>query len=603
MATIAMSFLRYLTILVFSSITALGLALDCAMSAEVGPAKPEFTLSAQRDADGTLRLTWSITPGNYLYREQIAISGAGGPIAAALPEGQTKDDPNFGPTEVYHRDVVATIGAADLAGAATLTVRFQGCSERGICYPPRIATVDLASLAVTHGATPGGRSGSAITSWNPNTAVAASEPKVAFGLSGNMLAVAMAFFGFGLLLAFTPCVLPMVPILVGLLSRSSGRLSAGRGFALSSTYVLAMAVAYGTLGVAAAWSGQNLQMVLQAPAAIGAMAAVFVALALASFGLFDLRLPSALTDALSSGPGRRSGAFAGAAALGFTSALIVGPCVTPPLAAALLYVAQTGDLFRGAFALFFLGLGMGLPLVAVGTFGTRVLPRSGIWLLMANRLFGVVFLAIAVVLLGRVVPAAVTMALWAALLIGAAVFTGAFDPLTSSDGSGPRLRKTAGLLAALYGAALLIGAAGGADDPLRPLALVGRTEPFGGTAMPATTIRSLPELDAALNAAPGDTRPVLLAFSADWCSACKTMEREVFAEPTVREGLRSVRLVLADVTRTEEATSALMRHFEVIGPPTLVFVDPRDRREIAALRSVGEISVDAFRRLLDRAAT
>jgi thiol:disulfide interchange protein DsbD len=599
MATIAMSLLRYLTLLVFGIITALGLAVECAMSAEAGQPRSEFTLSAKRGPEGGLMLAWSIAPGTYLYREQIAVSAAGRSIAAEIPAGETKDDPNFGPTEIYHRAVAAVVGAADLAGASTLSVKFQGCSERGICYPPRNASVDLATLAVTEAGPPTtAASASAPAAW---TKAAAAAPPAGFGLSGSGVAVWSAFLGFGLLLAFTPCVLPMVPILVGLLSRSSTRMTAARGFALSSVYVLAMASAYGVLGIAAAWSGRNLQIVLQAPTALVAMALVFVALALASFGLFHLRLPSFL-GAAAGEPGQRLGAFAVAAALGFTSALIVGPCVTPPLAAALLYVAQTGDLARGASALFALGLGMGLPLVAVGTFGSRILPRSGAWLEVANRIFGIVFLAMALVLLGRVLPASVTMALWSVLLVGTGIFAGAFDPLLASDGAPPRIRKTAGLLAVAYGLVVLIGAAGGADDPLRPLGFLARGPGAPSVAAAAVSVRSNAELDAALAASPGDRRPVLIAFSAEWCSSCRTMEREVFTEPGIRDGLRAVRFIRADVTRADEETAALMRRFAVVGPPTLVFVDPRDRQEIPSLRSTGDISVDEFRRLLDRAA-
>lgn len=273
--------------------------------------------------------------------------------------------------------------------------------------------------------------------------------------------------------------------------------------------------------------------------------------------------------------------------------------MTPPLAAALIYVAQTGDAARGAFALFALGLGMGLPLIAFGTFGAQILPRSGAWLLLANRLFGLVFLAIAIVLLGRILPDSATLALWAALAVGAGVFLGAFDVMESTAGAGPRLRKAAGLLAVVYGATLVVGAAAGGGDPLRPLAFIGQPQASNASARAETVVRTLAELDSAL-AAPGDARPILVAFSAEWCTSCKTMERKVFADPAVREKLRAVRMIRADVTETGRDSADLMRRYGVVGPPTLVFLDPRDGHEIAAARATGEVTADEFRRALAR---
>ncbi len=603
--TVAMRILSYLTVLASTAILFLGLAVDCAMSAQT--LEPAFVLSAEKAEGGGLRLIWSIERGSYLYRDKITISGSDGQsIPLRLPAGEMKDDPNFGPTEIYRHRTIATLDRSAFQDESALLVTFQGCADRGICYPPETAKVDAMTLQV--GADRPGTDSAATPSASTDTWQAGAPPggtsltlslAAPSALSGSWTGLGITFLGLGLLLAFTPCVLPMVPILVGMLSRSAGGLTSLRGFILSSVYVLAMAAAYGVLGIAAAWSGQNLQNLLQAPAALAVMAAVFVGLALASFGLFELRLPAGLTDKMAGRLGSRSGPVAGAAALGFTSALIVGPCVTPPLAAALIYVGQTGDVARGAFALFALGLGMGLPLVAVGTFGARILPRSGAWLLLANRAFGFVFLAIAVALLGRVLPPQATMALWAALAVGAGVFAGAFDPVAASDGTVPRLRKSAGLLAVIYGGTLVVGMAAGADDPLRPLAFAKRQQ-VAAAVSAVTTVRSVAELDAALATARGETRPVLVEFSAEWCTSCKAMERDVFANPAVRDRLRSLRVIRADVTRTGMDSAALMRRFGVVGPPTLVFLNPRDGREIAAARSTGEISVDEFRRVLDR---
>lgn len=568
---------------------------------------PPFTLHAGRGSDGSLRLTWNIGEGNYLYRDKIKVVASSENVPVSIPPGEIKDDVNFGSVEVYHRTLQATIDGRALKGADEALVTFQGCSERGICFPPMTMSVDLATMQV--------RAGSAsakpvaaetnFTAWTPpapNQPVA-SQPSGSRELSGlpagwGMLII--SFLGFGLLLAFTPCVLPMVPILAGILSRSREPLSAIRGFALSTTYVIAMALAYAALGVVAAWSGQNLQIALQTPYALGFMAAIYVMLALSSFGLFELRMPSFATNGASNALSGAIGSFAGAATLGFTSALIVGPCVTPPLAAALLYVGQTGDIARGATALFALGLGMGLPLIFVGIFGASVLPRSGAWLLASRQLFGVLFLGVAALLIGRVVPPSISLAIWAALLIGAGVFLGAFDLLRQRAGAVVRLRKTGGVLAVIYGAALLVGAAAGADDPLRPLVFAnsGSIEP---RVLAVNTINSPAALDEAMRNARDQGRIVMIDYSAEWCTACKTFERSVLADPDIQRRLGRVTVIRADVTKTNTDTADLMRRYDVVGPPTLVFVRPGDGEEIKSARSVGETSVAEFGRKIDLA--
>ncbi len=570
------------------------LALVCAaLPVDRGRAEgAPFALTAQRDPDGTLRLAWRIAPGIHLYRDRIsAATETGQTVPIVTSPGLMEDDPNFGPTEIYRTHATATITPGTLVGVERIVVRYQGCAERGICYPPAQRTVDLATLAVV---TPTATPAVAAVGWDP--APSAETVPLLPVLTGLLPVVVVTFFGLGLLLAFTPCVLPMVPILAGMLAGAGPDRSPMRGFVLSATYALAMATAYAALGVAASWSGRNLQMALQTSVALSAMAAVFVVLALASFGLFELRLPAALTARFAGRPGGALGPVGGAAILGFTSALIVGPCVTPPLAAALLYVAQTGDVGRGAAALFALGLGMGLPLVLVGTFGTRLLPRSGPWLRVTNRIFGFVFLGLAVSLLGRTVPAPVALALWSALAVGGGVFAGAFDRLSLTDGAFRRLGKAAGILAVVYGATLAVGAAAGQDDPLRPLAFTA-----GARAPEAeTVVHSTAELDAALAGNRGSGRPVLIAFSAAWCTACRTIERTVFADPAVREKLRGVTLIRADITAPGSPSEDLMRRFQVAGPPTLVFLDAGGRAEIAGMRTTGEVSAGEFRRVLDR---
>ena len=551
-----------------------------------------FSISATRDPDLSLRLRWTIAPGTYLYRDRIGASAVTGQWLPVHTEpGETKDDPNFGPTEVYHSSAEAVVPGASLPGHREVRVTYQGCAEKGICYPPVTETImvpaPLAKASVASDAT-GASSGS-------RNSEIEKPPSVIGPLSGSLIGVLATFLGLGLLLAFTPCVLPMVPVLAGMLARSGERLSVGRGFVLSGTYVFAMALAYATLGLAAAWSGRNLQVALQTPTALGLLAATFVALALSMFGAFDLAMPAGAATRLSRIGGRRFGRLGSAAVMGFTSALIVGPCVTPPLAAALLYVAQTGDVARGTSALFALGLGMGLPLVAFGTFGAGILPKSGPWLVAAKQIFGVAFLGLAIAMLSRLVPSEVTLVLWGLLAVAVGVFVGAFDAVAPVAGTGGRLGKTAGIAAVTYGIVLFVGAAGGGADPFRPLSGFGQAE--AERSDDARTVSSVPAFEAALQVARAEGKPVLIEFAADWCTTCKTNERTVLADAGIRKRLKAVSVIRADVTRDDSDSRALMRRFGVIGPPTLILMRS-DGDEVQGARTEGELSVENLTRCL-----
>ena len=616
-----------------------------------------FALSADHTPLGDLAFTWRIADGTYLYRDRITLETADGrSVPIATPEGEPKDDPFFGRLEVYHHAATATISAdalKTLADGETLSLTYQGCQDGGICYRPRTRTIDPSDLsalsqpptagAVRDSLTRLSTPSAASAPWTeaPETTTrnaaapsvgpaerpapplrtvsnlpaaagsAANAPPDAAGVTldsspglvdgllgdGGGAWVIAVFFALGLGLAFTPCVLPMYPILAGQLAHSGERLSAARGFALSATYVLAMAAAFAIVGFAAAWSGQNLQTALQSKAAIVLVSCLFVALALSMFGLFELRLPAAWTNRVAGArPGAR-GSLAASAGLGFTSALIIGPCVTAPLAGALLYIAKTGDVVLGAGALFALGLGQGVPLIAFGTVGASALPKPGPWMSRVSRGFGFVFLALAVWMISRILPDALTLCLWSALLIGIGVFIGALDVLSSDSGSRRRLAKAAGVLAVLYGAILAVGAAAGGNDPLRPLAHIASAQVIREDTPQFRKVASASDVGAAIGHA---DRPSLIYVTADWCVSCDVIKHDVFPDPAVRARMAGMQLLELDVTEADPARSQLMRDLAVAGPPTMLFIDPKGH-EVNGSRLIGEVSPEQFVHAADRA--
>lgn len=552
-----------------------------------------FALEVEPQPDGSRLLRWNVAEGYYLYREYLAAETEDGrSLPLETEPGIIKDDPTFGTVEVYFHGTEAQLRAAE----GPVRVTYQGCQEDGICYPPVTDTLPAIGAAATRpaaGTEPAAVEGPAESTVSKGGITLANEGGLLEGLSarGGPLLVLAGFFGFGLLLAFTPCVFPMFPILAGLLAGQDGTVGARRGALLSGTYVLAMAAAFGLLGIIAAWSGQNLQVALQSPWAVGMVAGVFVALALSMFGLFEMRLPQAWTGRLSAIGAGRGGTLGGAAALGFTSALIMGPCVTAPLAGALLYIARTGDAWLGAGALFALGFGQGVPLLIAGTFGARMLPRAGAWMEGVKAAFGVVFLAMAIWLGGRLLPGPATLALWAALLLGAGVFVGGLDRLEPDSGAVLRIRKTVGLAAILAAGVMGFGAAAGAEDPMRPLTGLRPVEAAPGAAnneIAFTPVTSVPQLDAALA---GTDRPSMIYVTADWCVTCKVIERRLWPDPMVREALAGTTLIAADLSEFDTEGQALLDHLGSVGPPTMVFLDA-EGREAPGSRLIGEPGVE-----------
>jgi len=401
-----------------------------------------------------------------------------------------------------------------------------------------------------------------------------------------------SFFGFGVLLSFSPCTFPLVPIFFGLIARSQERLSPSRGLALAATFVGASASAYSVLGAFAAWSGSatNLQIMLQTPIALGVTSAVLAALSLSMFGLFEIQLPAGFVDRISGVAARGGrGPLAAAAMLGFGSALIAGPCVTPPLATALLYVARTGNVARGMLALFLFGVGMGVPLLVFGALGPRFLPKPGRWLVRVRHAFGFILLAVAISIFSRVLSQQTTLQLWGALAVGIAIYLG--TQYLSSHTSWRFASMGFAMLALLAGSVLLLGSTG--DDSLNATAILSRFVTLQSAPGDSVrTVRSVGALDHELAAARTDGKPVMLDFSADWCVECRLMDA-VLRKPEVRERLQDFRLVRADVTAADAASRALMQRFEIVGPPTILLFGAKGSGNPAA-KIVGAVDANAL---------
>jgi len=574
-------------------------AFDTGTSArrEFLPPDEAFVFTHEAPAEGRIALHWDVAPGYYLYRDKVRVETLSPGLALGeldLPPGEAKDDPEFGVVQIL-RDEVSIRPTLELpAGAATaeLRVSYQGCAEDGICYPPIKKTLSLLPAASAAGtAPPAGPSA-------PGPAQALSESDaIAAGLQRDgLVAVLASFFGFGLLLALTPCVFPMIPILSGIIVGQREKVGALRGLILSGTYVVAMAATYALAGLAAGLFGRNLQAAFQHPAVLVGTSVFFVALALSMFGFFHLQVPAAWQTRLE----RHSrvghgGNLLGVAVMGSLSALIVGPCVAPPLAGALVYLARQGDPLVGGLALFVLGLGMGTPLLAVGASAGRLLPRAGQWLEHVKHVFGVVSLGMAVWFLGRLLPPTLTLVLWALLLIGSAIFLGALEPLRDAASGWQRLWKSVGLALLCYGAVLIVGAAAGAEDVFRPLAPLasGRAAEAPASEQAFTPVKGLQGFERELAAASAVGRPVLLDFYADWCVECKQLERRTFAHPEVQAALAPFVLLRADVTANDEADRALLARFELFGPPAVLLFDTA-RAELRAQRLVGYAGPDDF---------
>ncbi|BBN56362.1 thiol:disulfide interchange protein DsbD 2 [Pseudomonas chlororaphis subsp. aurantiaca] len=538
------------------------------------PVGKAFVFTSERLASGETQLFWQIADGYYLYQQRLRFDGLADAHKPALPEGEAHSDEFFGAQQVYRQGLELKIPAG---ATGKVKLGWQGCADAGLCYPPQSLEVDL-----------GGSPAAA----NATNATEASDQALASGLQQRALGWSLlVFFGLGLLLAFAPCSLPMLPILAGLVVGSGA--SPRRGFALAGSYVVCMALVYAAMGVLAALLGANLQALLQQPWLLGSFAAVFVILALPMFGFFELQLPAALRDRLENASrSRRGGSLVGAGVLGALSGLLVGPCMTAPLAGALLYIAQSGNALHGGLILFVMGLGIGLPLLLLVTVGNRFLPKPGPWMNLLKGVFGFLFLGTAIVLLRPVLDESLWIGLWGALALVLA-YTAWYQ--MRAAGRAGHLFGAGSVVFGLWGSLLLVGAAGGSDDLWRPLKVYS-----GGNAVAAvsahdafTTVKAPADLQDALDAARAQGQWVLLDYYADWCVSCKIMEKQVFGQPQVLDALKDVRLLRLDVTADNAASRELLNRYKVPGPPSLLWIGP-DGEERRSQRITGEVDAAGF---------
>jgi thiol:disulfide interchange protein DsbD len=570
-------------------------AVTGSASSEFPPVDDVFTPELFAVDGNTVELGLQIVPGFYIYKEKLTVRALNDNVRAGrwdLPQGKMKNDEYFGEMEVYLDSFLARLAIARATpDPLTLELEFgyQGCAEGGLCYMPqtRVLTVELPA-ATSVGALPA-----------ESSAPVTEQARLANIITGSSIWVAAGlFFLAGLGLAFTPCVLPMVPILSGIIAGEGDKVTPMRGFTLALAYVLGMAIVYTGAGIAAAAAGMQLQATFNQPWVLILFAGLFVVLALGMFGAYDLQMPSSIQTRLSGVSGnQKSGTMIGAFIMGALSSLIVTACVAPALIAALTVMAQTGDMLRSGSALFAMSLGMGAPLLLVGAAQGKFLPKAGPWMVAVKNSFGFMMLGLAIWMLSRILPGNVTMLLWAVLIFMAGVFLGGLASLAADAPASQKLGKGFGFLAIVYGVVLLLGALAGGSNPLRPLAGIdvggGVTTVESAHELPFQRIKTVDDLDRELAAASAAGKTALLDFYADWCVSCKEMEAYTFTDEEVQSVLANSVWLQADVTANDAADQELLERFGVFGPPTIIFFG-NDGRQRDGYEVVGYMKAADF---------
>ena len=558
-----------------------------------------FIVSAKAVSENLISVQWQIADGYYLYQDKFQFSIPGDDLTITdvkLPEGKLKNDPDFGSVWVNYHDVDAqlTFQRSDAAASsAELLVNYQGCKEDVLCYPPISKTLTINLIA----------SAGAEVALESETRQFSEQDVITEHLSDDsVLKNILIFFGFGLLLSLTPCVFPMIPILSGIIVGQGSSMTTLRSFYMSLTYVLAMASTYSVLGVIAGSFELNLQAASQNIWVITAFSAVFVFLAFSMFGFYELQLPSSWHSKHSHASGKLGGTLPGVAVMGVLSAIIVGPCIAPPLAGALLYISQTGDAVLGGMVLFAMGLGMGVPLLVIGTSEGKLLPKTGVWMESIKHIFGVLMLGVAVWFMERVLPGALALALWALLFIVTAIYMGALDR-SERQSKWQGLWRGLGLAMLAYGLILMVGAASGGSNMFKPLEGLLSKDQAGeirSNTLSFQRIKGVDGLQSVLDQAANEDKFVMLDFYADWCITCKEMEHEAFSDSRVHQMLSNVILLQADVTDNDELDKALLKKFSLYGPPAILFFNKQGVEE-KAHRLVGFMKTEDFLKHVNKA--
>ncbi len=573
--------------------------------AEFLPVEEAFQVSGTIN-DRQVTIKFTVTPGHYLYRHMMgfeavnpSLTRLGSPL---YPKGITKYDKFLKKElETYPEDLEVILPVETDEEFPEVRVKFQGCADAGLCYPPTSQIIIPISNSSVGSALP---SSTSLNEQIPEPAGEQSEFLASLLNNQSLFRTLVLFFLGGLALTFTPCVLPMIPIISSMVAGSRG--SKGHAITLTCCYVLAMSVTYALAGMLMGYFGAslNLQARLQSPWLLIPFSVLFVVLALSMFGLYELQLPEKLRDKLSQADQKTTekhrGTKGGAVLMGIFSTLLVSPCVSAPLAGALVFISSTENVLMGGLALFCLGLGMGTPLFIIGAGGATLLPKAGAWMDSIKATFGVMMLGVAIWLIERLIPAPVTLLLWGTLAIGSAVFMGALD--FSRRRSWKALQQVTGILLLVYGITLIVGGIKGNDDPLRPLASLNHPAPQKVTSSHSgfIAITTSSELESYLDRARQQSSPVVLDFYADWCISCKIFERQVLPKPEVVEALKDFTTLKLDLTENSADQRAILSKYNLFGPPAFIFFN-KSGEELKNLRAQGEIDEKIFKLLLKKA--
>lgn len=577
---------------------ALSLFFIAPLYAEPLPAAQVFQVEVKKIDPNTFSVNWTIKPNYFLYSDRISLSSESeddvtiGPLR--LPLTETKTDKQGHVYTVYRNHLtlpVDVLGASP--GESIIKLNYQGCSDDGFCYPPETQEIKIGIDSDL---------GLATVNLEENpiaTNTVEEEPSTPIAqvfTDHNWFMILLIFYGFGLLLSFTPCILPMVPVLSGIIVGHGKEITTRKAFLLSLSYVLSMSITYAILGAVVALLGQNLQISMQSPWAIGVFSFIFILLALSMFGFYEFKLPESWQSKIAGSSGsQKGGHYFGAAIMGCLSTLILSPCVTAPLIGVLGYIAQSNNIILGSLTLFVLSLGMGTPLLLIGTSAGKLLPKSGSWMNGVKAFFGVLLLAVALYLLERILPSSLTMFLWACLFIFSGVYAGALSSAVTHQEKG---KQSIGIILLVYGLLILVGTSMGATNPLQPLALLKEkmNAPLSNNRLNETQTLAL--IQQEIEAAKGT--PVVLDFYADWCSSCKVMESTTFQDPEVKQLVTHFKWIKVDVTQNNSENQKIMRYFDVIAPPSFLFFN-KQGKPMPQLKTVGELTASQFIKILEKA--